>query len=144
MPILFPIALASFIVLYVMERLLVAYSYKQPPMLDEKLNRVVIKIIMYAPILYCTFGFWMFNNIQIFRNQVGVQISANDNIQIDHTLKSAMKLHLSTPLFLMTGFFLIIRGTSRWTQGFIKKMINLDADISFFKLDQVSFISALN
>ena len=63
MPILFPIAFASFITLYLMERLLVAYSYRQPPMLDETLNRLVIKIMIYAPLLYCTVGYWIFNNI---------------------------------------------------------------------------------
>lgn len=33
-PILFPIALGSFLVLYTVERLAVAYSYKRPPMFD--------------------------------------------------------------------------------------------------------------
>lgn len=63
MPILFPIALASFVTLYIMERLMVAYSYKRPPMLDETLNKFTIKILLFAPLLYCTVGFWMFNNI---------------------------------------------------------------------------------
>ena len=61
-PILFPIALLSLIVLYIVERLMVAYSYKKPPMMDESLNKAAIKILMFAPILYCTFGFWMFSN----------------------------------------------------------------------------------
>ena len=38
-PILFPIALASFITLYIVERLLVAYSYQRPPMFDNSLNK---------------------------------------------------------------------------------------------------------
>lgn len=42
MPILFPIALCSFIVLYCMERLLVAYSYQKPPMIDETLSNSVL------------------------------------------------------------------------------------------------------
>lgn len=63
MPILFPIALASFVTLYIMERLLVAYSYKQPPMFDETLSSLTIKILLFAPLLYCTVGYWMFNNV---------------------------------------------------------------------------------
>ena len=63
MPILFPIAFCSFITLYVVERLMVAYSYLQPPMFDESLNRLTIRILMFAPLLYTTVGYWMFNNI---------------------------------------------------------------------------------
>ena len=62
-PILFPIACLSFIVLYIMERLLLAYSYKQPPMFDESLNKTAILILVLAPMLYCSFGYWMFHNI---------------------------------------------------------------------------------
>lgn len=62
LPVLFPIALFSLIVLYTIERLLVAYSYKQPPMYDDKLNKSTINMLMFAPILYCAFGYWMFSN----------------------------------------------------------------------------------
>ena len=37
-PILFPIALVSFIVCYVMERLMVAYSYRIHTMFDQTMN----------------------------------------------------------------------------------------------------------
>jgi len=40
MPLLFPIALAQFIVIYIWERILLIYSYRKPfAMLDEKLNK---------------------------------------------------------------------------------------------------------
>jgi len=38
-------------------------------MFDEKLNALAIKILMFAPVLYCAFGFWMYNNPQIFKNE---------------------------------------------------------------------------
>jgi hypothetical protein len=69
-PILFPIALASYTVVYFMERLLLARSYRQPPMFDESLNRTAIKLLLFAPILYLTVGYWMMDNIQLFRNEV--------------------------------------------------------------------------
>lgn len=62
MPILFPIATCSLIVLYYMERLLLAYSYRKPPMFDQTLNRLAIKLLLFAPLLYFSFGFWMYNN----------------------------------------------------------------------------------
>ena len=42
MPILFPVACASFIVLYVVEKWLLFYGYKLPPMYDERLSQDVL------------------------------------------------------------------------------------------------------
>ncbi len=70
LPILFPTALFGMIVLYVVERLCVAYSYKQPPMFDEKLNKSTLNILRGAPFFYLAFGFWMYSNNQIFNNTI--------------------------------------------------------------------------
>jgi hypothetical protein len=61
-PILYPIAFLSLITFYVIERLLVAYSYREPPLFDQSLNREAIKMLMLAPILYLSVGFWMYSN----------------------------------------------------------------------------------
>ena len=61
-PILFPIALMGMFILYCVERLCVAFSYKQPPVFDEKLNKSTINILRGAPFLYVLFGFWMYGN----------------------------------------------------------------------------------
>ena len=62
-PILFFQALAALIVLYICERLTLAYSCIPPPMFDQTLNRLAIKILMFAPLLYFSVGFWMFDSI---------------------------------------------------------------------------------
>eukprot|EP00347_Sterkiella_histriomuscorum_P016370 403353449 len=145
MPILFPIAFASFITLYLMERLLVAYSYRQPPMFDETLNRLTVKILLFAPLLYCTVGYWMFNNIQIFTKEVHVIQNLNDNMQTGHTVFKALQFNFAYPLFFMTALFLLIALTRKWTMGYVMKMINLDPQIFIFKPEeQISFIHALN
>lgn len=41
-PILFPIACASFLVLYIVEKLLLFYGYRLPPMYDERLSEDVL------------------------------------------------------------------------------------------------------
>lgn len=69
-PILYPIAFLSLITFYVIERLLVAYSYREPPLFDQSLNREAIKMLMLAPILYLSVGFWMYSNKQIFSTEV--------------------------------------------------------------------------
>jgi len=42
MPILFPIAMASFLVLYFVEKIMLFYGYVMPPMYDERLSNDVL------------------------------------------------------------------------------------------------------
>ena len=70
LPILFPIAAAAIFVLYCMEKIMVNYSYRQPPAYDERLNNNVLAILTYAPLLFLSFGYWMFSNKQLFRNEL--------------------------------------------------------------------------
>jgi hypothetical protein len=62
LPILFLVATVSFAVFYVLERLLIAYSFKQPPAIDHKSNENTCDFMMYAPLLFMGNGFWMYSN----------------------------------------------------------------------------------
>jgi hypothetical protein len=62
MPFLFPVAALTLFTLYTVERVLVAYSYKEPPSYDEKINKSSISILLGAPLLYSAFGYWMYSN----------------------------------------------------------------------------------
>jgi hypothetical protein len=88
-PILFPIALLSLFVFYVFERLLVAYSYREPPLFDQSLNREVIKLLMLAPILYCAVGFWMYSNKQIFDKDLYFMETYSQHMITNHTISRA-------------------------------------------------------
>ena len=68
MPILFPIACASFIVLYIVEKWMLFYGYKLPPMYDETLSQDVLNKMQFAPILYMALGYWMCSNRQLLAN----------------------------------------------------------------------------
>lgn len=70
LPILFPVASISLFGLYLVEKLMVYYSYRQPPMYDEKLNRNVLSLMAYAPLLFLSFGYWMFSSHQLTSNEV--------------------------------------------------------------------------
>ncbi|CDW77052.1 UNKNOWN [Stylonychia lemnae] len=145
MPVLFPIALASFLTLYFMERLMVAYSYRQPPMFDATLNRQVLRILLYAPLLYCTVGYWMFNNIQIFSTEVQLMKTLNDIFQANHTIRNSLKFNFATPLLIILGLFLFVMITQRWTMKIVERMLDLDPAILLYKPEeQVSFIEGLN
>ena len=69
-PILFPIAVFSFLMLYLVEKSMLYWSYRTPPMYDDKLNVSVLRKLTYAPLLFLIFGYWMFSNVQLFSNTV--------------------------------------------------------------------------
>jgi hypothetical protein len=69
-PILYPIAYFSYFVFYVVEKLLMAYSYREPPLFDQNLNKKALQLIKWAPLFNCAITFWMFGNIQIFGTDV--------------------------------------------------------------------------
>jgi hypothetical protein len=62
MPILFPIACASFLVLYLVEKSLLFWGYRVPPMYDERLSQDVLSKLQFAPLFYLAFGYWMASN----------------------------------------------------------------------------------
>ena len=62
-PMLFPISLMAFTVLYTMEKLTITYFFRQPPMFDEKLNESAISKMKWAPIFMMFFGYWCLSNV---------------------------------------------------------------------------------
>mmetsp|Transcript_8384 Transcript_8384/g.14013 ORF Transcript_8384/g.14013 Transcript_8384/m.14013 type:complete len:164 (+) Transcript_8384:2389-2880(+) len=68
MPILFPVAACSLMVIYLLEKGMLYYAYKCPPAYDEKLNNSVLSNLSFAPLFLFSFGYWMLTNKQIIQN----------------------------------------------------------------------------
>ena len=62
LPILFPIALFGMIVLYVTNRVCLAYWHRRPPVYDYKMNKMTLKMLGFAPLLYAGMGAWVYSN----------------------------------------------------------------------------------
>ena len=87
MPVLFPIALLSFLVLYVVEKMMLFYGYVMPPMYDERLSNDVLTKLQFAPLLYLIFGYWMVSNEQLLSNDnLQPVATAMDTYICDHTM----------------------------------------------------------
>ena len=67
-PILFPVAGVAILVLYLVEKTMLYYAYMQPPMYDEKLSKFVLNKMLWAPVFFCAFGYWMATNKQLSSN----------------------------------------------------------------------------
>ena len=85
-PILFPIAYVSLLGFYIVERLMMAYSYRRPPMFGTETNQVCLKALLGAPVVYCVFAMWMFNNQQVFENKLVANKGQHLFADSDHNL----------------------------------------------------------
>ena len=119
MPILFPIALASFVTLYLMERLLVAYSYQRPPMFDSSLNNLTLRYLVYAPLLFCSVGYWVLSNRQTFDNVVFPRTFYDSGIETGHNILTIFKLNNATPLLIFLLIFTIMSIFSKQSEKFL-------------------------
>jgi len=69
LPILFPITFVGICNNFFMERLLLAYYYKQPGLLDNRLNDCGLDLLKKAPMFMIFFGYWFLGNRQVFFNE---------------------------------------------------------------------------
>lgn len=67
-PILFPIAAVGILVLYFVEKTMLYYAYRLPPMYDERLSQSVLNLLGKAPLIFLGFGYWMASNKQMLSN----------------------------------------------------------------------------
>jgi len=58
LPLLYPIAMFSFAVLYIQDITLIVYFAEAPPSYDNDLNTRFIKIIQKSPIILLGLAFW--------------------------------------------------------------------------------------
>ena len=58
LPLLFPLAALGVAILYLVDRLKMAYFYRQPPLYDGSLNETTVSLLKYAPVLMLGFGYW--------------------------------------------------------------------------------------
>jgi len=70
MPILFPIATLTFLTLYILEKGMLYYGYREPPVYDEVLNEAVLSVMKLAPLFMLGFGYWFLSSKQLLSNDL--------------------------------------------------------------------------
>ena len=70
MPYLYVCACLAFVVLYINERLLACYYYREPPTFDEEMTLMTLDLTKYVPLIMLPFAFWALGNRQIFDDKV--------------------------------------------------------------------------
>lgn len=77
MPMLFPLAVFTYVNQYICEKLTLAYFYPNPPSYDDKLNKAALSILKWPPVFMCFFGYWCLGSLQIFSNVVEPLVTAS-------------------------------------------------------------------
>ena len=62
MPPLYGIASIAFLILYINERLLVCYYYREPPAFDEKMTMLTLELVKYVRFMMLPMAFWQLGN----------------------------------------------------------------------------------
>ena len=97
LPLLYPIALLSFLVLYSIERILLLKFYQAPPEFDGALNESALSTLSKASIFGLAFGYWMLSNNQIFYNIIENLQSYVDVPLTDHTIITSLRFDHAIP-----------------------------------------------
>jgi hypothetical protein len=139
LPMLFPISLFAFLVLYFIERYCVCFYYKQPPMFDDAMTRNTLRILNWAPLVYMLMGLWMSGNRQIFGNHTYPIKHATDPAKSGHTIAQVFsndEWDQSRPFFIIAMILLIgipLGAVSAWILqcfGIGEVDINIDEDLA--------------
>lgn len=91
-PLLFPILTISLIVFYLHERYHLAYTYRLPPALDDKLVRNTMNVLKYAPMFLMFNGYWMLSNKQIFFSEVSARVNQESLMPTNHFVDQVFSL----------------------------------------------------
>lgn len=90
MPVLYVVAFVAFIVLFINERVLVCYYYREPPSFDEEITLKAMSMIQWIPILCLPVVFWQMGNRQIFESVV-IPIDRQSDVKYsEHDIKNAL------------------------------------------------------
>lgn len=113
MPPLYAIACVAFVILYINERLLVCYYYREPPAFDEKMTMLTLDLVKYVPYIMLPMAFWQLGNRQIWETVV-TEIEFKSDVRLsEHNFSTAFThmdpMHFtynSGPLWMLVLIFL--------------------------------------
>jgi hypothetical protein len=147
LPILYPIAVMTYLIFWVHEKYHMAYTYQLPPSLDDKLTDNAISVLRYAPILLLFNGFWMMDNQQIFESVINLKETSLSLMSTGHTLATVRTVSQASPLLLLglAVFFIFIlqmffaETLEKYGFGFSETNIEVDENLpNFFKAVKLS------
>jgi hypothetical protein len=145
MPLLFPIAAFNFMNQYVCERIIIAYTVRLPPALDNKLTLNALDMLKWSPILFLFNGYWMLSNPQIFENKYSLIQTSLETMKSGHfpyfgvNWAAPLLLMCIASIFLVTVQKIFASYLMQWGFALQSQEIEVDEDLpNFFKVIKLS------
>ena len=135
LPVLFPIALLAIFNHYWVERLCLAYLYKQPPFYDNRLSNQALQSLKLGPIFMMAFGYWYLGNRQMFFNEYSPIERANSAIQDPNHHIVDFSDGFSHPQLLLIAMILFI--VKEQLISVVSKAMNLLGIVNTKKLEDI-------
>jgi hypothetical protein len=135
-PVLFIITFFSLIIMYVFERLNLAYWHPKPPMYEKAMNEQVLKILKWAPMGMMLSLYWLLGNNQMFGNELSIKEQIHNTQDPMHPLitftgglKADHMILVLIPVYLLfkLAYNLLQVGKHKWDEDF-----NLDEDLGTY------------
>ena len=106
MPILIVMCMVSLLILYLVERLAMAYAYQKPPMYSQETNVFLLRILALIPLVsYAPMSLWAFSNQQVFRDHVSPIRDSNLYSKPDHTYSQFFEQLTPATIWLFATIF---------------------------------------
>jgi len=70
LPIFLILTFVSLLISYFIDKLLVAYYHRKPPMYDDTLNKTSVHFMKWGAFIYLAIAYWMVSNRQMFGNDL--------------------------------------------------------------------------
>lgn len=134
-PVMFPIAALTFINIYLVEKLCVAYWYQKPPMYGPELNDAALGMMRWAPLTYFIFGYWIMGQKQIFNNVTPEVTYSNVAVPSDHNGWPWNENGPAVPMFFFLVAFLVVMCCGKFFAMCLKKF-NLSQDTDEIEVDE--------
>lgn len=156
LPIMYPIAALTFAIFWSLERYHMAYTYRLPPSLDDRLTKNAVRVLKFSPVMLLGNGYWMLSQSQIFDGWVNVKANTLTFMPTGHDFSTLESVGQATPLLLLTGAMLIIflaqqffkKTLKRYGFGFSGTKIEVDENLPNFyqavKLAEADWLVAEN
>lgn len=111
-PILFPIALVALCVYYFLSKYRLAYFYRKPYNLSNKINKAFITNCELLPAVYAAIGFWVWSNRQIYENEADALASRYSQFDPKHNMwQTLTSIHPGSPMLILLLYTIYYRIT---------------------------------
>jgi hypothetical protein len=126
LPIMFPIGSITMFNYYIVDRLLIAYYFRRPPIYDDKLNKYALVMLKYAPVLLLFFGYWTIGNMQVFNADIVPLVNSGIPLITNHSTAPAG--NQSLPLFIIGVIILTVFIATDCCSSCLKKIHLMPSD----------------